>query len=262
MLLQTTSQDDSLFPTADRPEVQPPGTASQTFTSGRSEVQPLDPNGKPAMVFRKCSTSLASAGVPVEELVPDADQFSDRASSHADEGEVSDLESSGPDWEELLNVDQELSAEQTYRETMRGVRSFMTWNDILEFASSSQDDNPFTGPRTSHSGKVSVKVPMDKWLCRKFAKLNLTVQEDYPSHTSETAGLTRDQSVEPPKTLKWYSMHSEKKDFSCSKVYTWTSEPSRLNSSFSKNCLLFSAFSIRLPASFTGHIEKVRAGCM
>ena len=36
----------------------------------------------------------------------------------------------------------------------------MAWNDIPEFdsSSSSQDDNPFTGSRTSHTGKVSVKA--------------------------------------------------------------------------------------------------------
>ena len=43
-------------------------------------------------------------------------------SSIADEGEISDLESTGPDREELLEGDQELSAEQSYRETLRGVR--------------------------------------------------------------------------------------------------------------------------------------------
>ena len=78
---------------------------------------------------------------------------------------------------------------------------------------------------------MSVKVPVDEWLCRKFEKLILTVQEFYPSHTSETVGLVF-QFVKPPKTLKWYGMHCEKKDFSRSKVYTWTSEPARLNSSF------------------------------
>ena len=123
--------------------------------------------------------SLTGAEVPVEEPVSEAEQFSDHASSYADESEVSDLQSSGPDREELLDVDQELSAEQTYRETVHGVRSIMGWNGIPEFdsASSSQDDNPFTGSRTSHTSKVSVKVPVDEWLCRKFEKLNLTVHE-------------------------------------------------------------------------------------
>ena len=107
----------------------------------------------------------------------------------------------------MLDVDWELTAEQTYRETLGGVRSFMSWNDIPEFdfTASSQDDNPFTGSKTSHTGKVSVKVPVDEWLCRKFEKLNC-----YPSRTAENVGLSRDQFVKPPKTLKWYSMYCEK----------------------------------------------------
>ena len=143
------------------------------------------------------------------------------------------MESTGPDHEELLDVDQELTAEKTCRETLRGIRSFMAWNDIPEFdsSSSSQDDNPFTGPKSFHNGKVSVKVPVGEWLCKKMEKLNITLQEGYPSRTSETAGLARDQFVKPPKTLKWYGMHCEK-DFSCAKVHTWTNEPARMNSTF------------------------------
>ena len=74
-------------------------------------------------------------------------------------------------------MDQELSTEQTYREAMHGVRSFMAWNDIPEFdlSSSSQGDNPFTSSQTLHIGKVSVKLSVDDCLCRKFEKLNLTV---------------------------------------------------------------------------------------
>ena len=144
------------------------------------------------------------------------------------------MESTSPDQEELLEVDQELTAEQTYWETLRGVRSFIAWNDIPEFDSSSisQDDNPFTGSKSSHTGKVSVKVPVDVWLCRKMEKLNITVQEGYPSHTPENAGLSRDQFVKPPKTLKWYGMHCEKKDFFRSRVHTWTNELAMLKSTF------------------------------
>ena len=69
-------------------------------------------------------------------------------------------------------VDQELSANQTSRETIHGVRSFMGWSQVPEF-----HNNPFAGARTQQTGKLSVKVPVDKWLCRKFQKLNLTVQE-------------------------------------------------------------------------------------
>ena len=94
---------------------------------------PPDPTRQPATVIKKCAMSLTGSGVPVEEPAADAEQFSDCASSYADEGEVSDLESSGPDQEELLYVDLELSAEQIYREIMHGLRSFMAWNGIPEF---------------------------------------------------------------------------------------------------------------------------------
>ena len=41
------------------------------------------------------------------------------------------------------SADQELSEESTYRETIRGVRSFMGWHQIPEFdIVSSADDNP------------------------------------------------------------------------------------------------------------------------
>ena len=81
----------------------------------------------------------------------------------------------------------------------------MGWNQVPEFdsASSSQEDNPFAGARHQQPGKVSVKVPVDDWHCRKFEKLNVTVQEGYPSCASETAGLNREQFVKPPKTLRW-----------------------------------------------------------
>ena len=187
--------------------------------SGRPEVQPPGPT---------------TADQP-EDFTSEDDQFSDQPDLSLDEeGELSEVLSIGPDREELVETDQELSAEQTYRETLRGVRSFMGWDQVPEFDSSSsaQDDNPFAGTRPQLPGKVSVKVPVDDWLCRKFEKLNITVQEGYPSRASETAGLVRDQFAKPPRTLKWYNMYTEKKDFSRSKVFSWTNQPARLNSSF------------------------------
>ena len=71
--------------------------------------------------------------------------------------------------------DLDLSEDATYRETIRGVRSFMGWHDISKFDRvSSSDDNPFAGSRVQPTGKVSVKLPVDEWLCRKMEKLNLT----------------------------------------------------------------------------------------
>ena len=130
--------------------------------------------------------AVSASGRP---KVSDEDRFSDHPSPRLDEeGELSDIQSIGPDQEELLDVDQELSAEQTYRETLCGVRSFMGWNLVPEFDSSSsaQDDNPFAGTKSQQPGKVSVKAPMDDWLCHKFEKSNITVQEGYPSRASDS----------------------------------------------------------------------------
>ena len=97
-------------------------------------------------------------------------------------------------------ADQEVSEEANYRETMRGVRSFMGWNKIPEFETVSSDDNPFAGSCTQPTGKTSVKLPVDDWLCRKMDKLNLTITEGYPARNSDTAGLLKDQFIKPPRS--------------------------------------------------------------
>ena len=78
--------------------------------------------------------------------------------------------------------------------------------------------------------KVSVKLPVDEWLCRKLERLNVTVAEGYPSRNSETGGLLRDQFVKTPRSSKWYAMHSGKKDSACTTVCDWSPEPAKLNS--------------------------------
>ena len=92
------------------------------------------------------------------------------------------------------DLDQEFSEEANYRETMRGVHSFMGWHQIPDFdsSSSSLDDNPFASPWAQPTRKVSIKIPANDWLCRKLEKLNVTIAEGYPSRSAETAGLLRD----------------------------------------------------------------------
>ena len=93
------------------------------------------------------------------------------------------------------------SEDANYRDTIRGVRFFMGWHQIPDYdsTSSSLDDNPFAGSRAKPTGKVSVKLPVDERLCRKFEKLNVTVAEGYPSMNTETGGLLRDQFVKTPR---------------------------------------------------------------
>ena len=71
---------------------------------------------------------------------------------------------SSPDREHTRDesTDQELSEEASYRETIRGVRSFMGWHKVPEFESvSSSDDNPFASFCVQPTGKVSLKLPVD-----------------------------------------------------------------------------------------------------
>ena len=118
---------------------------------------------------------------------------------------------------------------------MRGVRNFMNWHKVPDFetVSSAADDNPFAGTRIQPTGKVSVKLPVDDWLCRKMSKLNLTITEGYPTRNTNNAGLLRDQFIKPPRSWRWYGMHTEK-DSESSTVCNWSPEPAKLNHSFSR----------------------------
>ena len=91
---------------------------------------------------------------------------------YAEEGELSDEHDIS-----FTDPDQTLSEEQSYRETMRGIRSYMGWTHIPEMDSGtkSSDDNPFAGPKLQAPGKVSLSLPTDEWLCSKLSKLNLTL---------------------------------------------------------------------------------------
>ena len=75
--------------------------------------------------------------------------------------ELSDLDQ-GPT---SADIDQALSEERTYRETMRGIRSFMGWKHIpdLDTANSEADDLPFAGPKLQPVGKISVNMQGAQW---------------------------------------------------------------------------------------------------
>ena len=134
------------------------------------------------------------------------------------------------------STDQDLSEGANYRETIRGVRSFMGWHQIPDYdsSSSSLDDNPFAGSRVKPTGKVSVKLLVDEWLCQKFEKLNVTVAEGYLSRNSETGGLLRNQFVKTPRSSEWYAMHTDKKDSASTVVCDWSPKLAKLNSTFTR----------------------------
>ena len=102
-----------------------------------------------------------------------ADPFSEPGSPTGvaeEKGELSDRDMGREE-----ELDQELSEEANYRETMRGVRSFMGWHQVPKFDIflSSLNDNPFT------RAQLTGKLPTDEWFPKKLEKLNITITEGY-----------------------------------------------------------------------------------
>ena len=163
--------------------------------------------------------------------------FSDRpVDIFNEEGELSDQD---PD-ATASDPDQTLSEEQTYRETMRGIRSFMGWTRIpdMDTAAAKSDNNPFAGPKSQPMGKVLVNMPTDEWLCRKMGKLNLTLVEGYPSRSLEAGGLLKDQFVRLARSqAKWYYIVSNQQKSETGTgetVSSWNTDASNVNSTYSR----------------------------
>ena len=167
------------------------GPKSQSISKLPKEKPPTDRHCSPNLhqVSSKSSSALAGRQSSASIDTDSDSDYSDRppVDIFVEEGELSDQD---PD-ATVADPDQTLSEHQNYRETIRGIRSYMGWTHIpdMDTATSTSDDNPFVGPKTQPTGKVSVKMPTDEWLCRKMGKLNLTLVEGYPSRSSEAGGL-------------------------------------------------------------------------
>ena len=124
------------------------------------------------------------------DIASDSDSPPDIADK-CEEGDLSDLDQDIS----LTDTGQVLSEEQNYRETMRGIRSYMGWSHVPDVYSAlaNSEDNPFAAPKQQPAGKISVQLPTDDWLCRKMDRLNLTLTQGYPSKGSDAGGLQRDQ---------------------------------------------------------------------
>ena len=134
------------------------------------------------------STSGTPAGSAAGPEVDDREDIS--------EGELV----TGSDTELPPDQDNIQTEDQSYRETVRGVRSYMGWDFIpdLESSASSSSDNPWAGGRPQPMGKVSVAFPAEEWLCKKFEDLNRTTLSGYHSKSMEAGGFQSDQFLKPP----------------------------------------------------------------
>ena len=181
------------------------------------------------------STSASFAPDSFAQLDPalsDGEPLPDRSDKESgEEGELSDTEVT------------EKNEEMNYRETVRSVRSFLGWSHIPDFEASVSDtdnrsDNPWKGKHPRRSGKVSVELPADDWLCYKMEKLNTRAAEGYPSRSQEAAGLKQDQFIRTPKSqAKWYTQSRLKQDVNQRPgrtIFGWSGSEARLNSQFSR----------------------------
>ena len=213
--------------------VQGPGTSEVLATQpllvpgAGTATQPAQaPGAGPEVLPAGAETTLHNQSPPIGQNSEVARESDSEAELDAEPASPASVHCQGdlPD----TATDQDLSEDANYRETIRGVRSFMNWHHIPDYDNSaaSMDDNPFAGSRVKTTGKVSVKLPVDEWFCKKLEKLNVTIAEGYPSRNSETSGLLRDQFVKTPCSSKWYDMQAVKKgDVSTQAVSHWSPEP-------------------------------------
>ena len=147
--------------------------------------------------------------------------------------------------------------EMNYRETVRAVRALLGWTHIPDFEPSVGDsdnrtDNPWKGKHPRRTGKVSIELLADDWLCYKMEKLNTRAAEGYLSRSQEAAGLKLDQFIRTPKSqAKWYTQSRVKQDGTQrpgKTIFGWSSSEARLNSQFSRIAKV-SAYPASGPAS-------------
>ena len=151
----------------------------------------------------------------------------------------------------------EKNEEMNYRDTVRAVRAFLGWTFIPEFEpavgdTDNKSDNPWKGKHPRRTGKVSIELPADDWLCYKMEKLNTRAAEGYPSRSQEAAGLKIDQFIRTPKSQsRWYAQSRLRQEGSQrpgKTIFGWSGSEARLNSQFSRIAKV-SAYPTSGPAS-------------
>ena len=219
-----------------------PGPGLQTLekpeetVSSFTSVTSLGSSSKPVITgpqHSSGSTSFApDSFTQPDPPLSDGEPLLDRSDKDSgEEGELSDSEVV------------ERNEEMNYRETVRSVRAFLGWSHIPDFEAAVGDtdnrsDNPWKGKHPRRTGKVSVELPADDWLCYKMEKLNTRAAEGYPSRAQEAAGLKQDQFIRTPKSqAKWYTHSRIKQDGNQRPgrtIFGWSGSEARLNSQFSR----------------------------
>ena len=179
--------------------------------------------------------TFPSVGVSQQEPIlsdVEVDSFPNHSDKDSgEEGELSDSEVT------------EKNEEMNYRETVWAIRAFLGWTHIPDFEpsvgdSDNRSDNPRKGKHPRCTGKVSIELPADDWLCYKMEKLNTRAAEGYPSRSQEAAGLKVDHFIGTPKSQeKWYTqsrLRQEGTQRPGKTIFGWSGSEARLNAQFSR----------------------------
>ena len=140
---------------------QPSSTASpttnpaKTATAAKAGSDSSQPSHRPgtsgetdqSTIQRQFAAAFDTARKDTSSNDSDSESFtSDRPpiDLYPEEGELSDGHEVS-----FTDPDQSLSEEQSYRETMRGIRSYMGWTHIpdVDSGAKTSDDNPVAGPK-------------------------------------------------------------------------------------------------------------------
>ena len=120
--------------------------------TSRTTDQPTKRSFSTAFDTRKDTSSSDSDSEGARSDRPPVDLY-------PEEGELSDDQEVS-----FTDPDQSLSEEQSYRETMRGIRSYMGWTHVpdIDSGTKTSDDNPFAGPKLQTPGKVSMNMALQQ----------------------------------------------------------------------------------------------------
>ena len=178
---------------------------------------------------------------PLENLYPDCSQDAEPTFGPPDREPISydDLQDDQASASEAepQEKDRLYTEDQSYRETVRGVRAYMDWSFIpdQEFTAQCRQDNLWTGTRSQPVGKIYVTFPPEDW---SLEQMNLYIIYGHVSHSGERGSLRTDQFLKVPKTQnRWYNLHPAPNpgDTRPGKVVKfWSNDAPHLNSSFSR----------------------------
>ena len=95
---------------------------------------------------------------------------------------------------------------------------------------------PFSFLACKPVGKISLKMPVDDWLCKKFQAMNLRLSTGLPGSANDPGPMGRDQFFRHNTGVsRWYDMHCpESLPSDSSKVSFWSSLVAKNNSQMSR----------------------------